>query len=553
MKNLILSIVACGVFASCQYIAGEHDASDSTATVDNSSFDDQLLSAPDTSINPTNAYNTLFIDSAIFNKYITDKKISPADAQAMKGFYNMRNYQYAWFAPDGMTEQGRAFWNAYTYGKSHGQKDSANSKSLSAKMDTIVDIDTLMIAANDTGYQQTELDLTMKFINYYRNSDKESLLHQLPLSYLIPVKKSDPLVMADSVLSFKTSASIDSTNKPYIALKQTLAMYDSIAGKGGWQPIAGPVKMLKKGAASPAVAGIKRRLQVTGEYPGRDTTAKFTDSLELAVRSFQERSGFKPDGVVTDSLLMVLNVPVEQRIEQILINMNRMAWMPPQVKDNFVAVNIPEFMLQIHEGDSIPVEMEVVVGKEGTNTMMFSGDLNEVVFNPTWNLPASIVKNEVLPAMKSDPNYLKKKHMEIVSKNDSLPEIKQLPGEGNALGRVKFLFPNSYDIYLHDTEAKGLFAQNKRAFSHGCIRVADPQKLSEYVLQNNSSWSPDKIRAEMNSNKEQHVAVKKPLPVVITYFTAFVDEQGYVHFRDDIYSHDKRTASMMFSPITRTV
>jgi murein L,D-transpeptidase YcbB/YkuD len=205
-------------------------------------------------------------------------------------------------------------------------------------------------------------------------------------------------------------------------------------------------------------------------------------------------------------------------------------------------------MLRVLEGDSTPVEMEVIVGSEGSNTMMFTGDMYEVVFAPSWNLPASIVERDVLPAMQKDPDYLKKKNMVIVRQNDSLPEIKQLPGEGNALGKVKFMFPNSYEIYLHDTDAKELFNQSKRAFSHGCIRVSDPQTLSEYVLRDNNSYTPDKIKALMNNNKEQHVAVKRPIPVVITYFTTWVDESGNLNFRDDIYEHDKRTAAMMFVP-----
>jgi murein L,D-transpeptidase YcbB/YkuD len=248
-----------------------------------------------------------------------------------------------------------------------------------------------------------------------------------------------------------------------------------------------------------------------------------------------------------------MNVPAEERLRQILINMNRMAWMPPQIKDNFVAVNIPDYMLEVHEGDSVPVKMKVVVGKEGSNTMMFTGDMNQVVFAPSWNVPESIVKDEIIPAMKNDPGYLKKKRMEVVGKNDSILRIKQLPGPGNALGKVKFLFPNSYDIYLHDTEAKGLFAQQKRMFSHGCIRVADAPALSAYVLRNDNNWTPDKIKTAMNSEKEQFVFVKNPIPVVITYYTAWVDKAGKLHCREDIYQHDRRTGAMMFTAPAATI
>jgi murein L,D-transpeptidase YcbB/YkuD len=546
MKNLTVAILLCIASSSCRFVAGEHEAVDSSVAENADRYSNQWMAARDTSIDSTNAYNNFFLDTASVNSYITNNKLSVADSQAIKGFYNQRNYQYAWFASDGMTEQGRSFWNAYTYATAHGQKDSAQDTKLALRMDTIVDIDTLMIAANDSTYLHTEVALTHRFIHYYRNADSMSLIHRLPLTQLLPVRKMDALVLADSVLKSKPAMDTGGMYAPYTALQQQLARYDSIAKKGGWQPITARAGSLREGSTAPVISAIKKRLQLTGEYRGSDTTTRYTDSLDVAIRAYQQHNGFKENGVITDSLLAVMNVPVQQRIEQILINLNRMAWIPPQVKDNYVAVNIPEFMLEVHEGDSIPVKMEVIVGKEGTNTMMFTGDLNQVVFSPSWKLPPSIVKNEILPAMKKNANYLKLKNMEVVKQNDSLPEIRQLPGAGNALGKVKFLFPNSYDIYLHDTEAKGLFAKSNRAFSHGCIRLADAEKMSEYVLRNDTKWTADKIKLAMNSNKELPVAVSKPLPVVITYFTSWVDDKGMMHFGKDIYAHDKRTSAMMF-------
>jgi murein L,D-transpeptidase YcbB/YkuD len=177
---------------------------------------------------------------------------------------------------------------------------------------------------------------------------------------------------------------------------------------------------------------------------------------------------------------------------------------------------------------------------------MFSGDLNQVVFSPYWNIPASIVEEEILPAMKTNPDYLQKNHMEIVKKNDSLPVIRQAPGPDNPLGKVKFLFPNSYDIYFHDTPAKGLFEKNKRAYSHGCIRLEDAKALAVFLLKDDAAWTPEKIEEAMNSGKEQFVKVKNPVPVVVTYFTAWVDENGHLNFRDDVYHHDIKTKEKMF-------
>ncbi len=191
--------------------------------------------------------------------------------------------------------------------------------------------------------------------------------------------------------------------------------------------------------------------------------------------------------------------------------------------------------------------MEVVVGKEGTNTMMFTGELNQIVFSPYWNIPASIVRDEILPAIKKDPAYLKRKDMEIVSKTDTLPVIRQLPGTQNSLGKVKFLFPNTYDIYFHDTPDKSLFKKTNRAFSHGCIRLANAEKMASYLLRNQPEWTPAKIEEAMNSKKENNVKLKDPVLVVITYFTAWLNNAGELNYRNDVYGHDKNLSKKMFN------
>lgn len=177
---------------------------------------------------------------------------------------------------------------------------------------------------------------------------------------------------------------------------------------------------------------------------------------------------------------------------------------------------------------------------------MHTGKLSQIVFSPYWNVPPSIVKKEILPKMESNRNYLVSQDMEVTGNEGGLPKIRQLPGEKNSLGRVKFLFPNSYDIYFHDTPAKELFKKDKRAFSHGCIRLSEPEKMAQYLLKDNPAWPPDKIEEAMNSGKEQTVNVKDPVPVFITYYTAWVDETGLLNFRDDIYKHDSTVAIKMF-------
>jgi murein L,D-transpeptidase YcbB/YkuD len=254
----------------------------------------------------------------------------------------------------------------------------------------------------------------------------------------------------------------------------------------------------------------------------------------------------QPTGIITDTLIRSLNVPVDKRIQQIIINLNRMQWMPSMQEANYISVNIPDFTLYAYENNTKAFDMPIAVGKEGTNTTMFNGNLDQIVFSPYWNIPASIVQREILPKMKADPNYLRSKHMEIIGKNNVSPTIRQLPGADNALGKVKFLFPNRYDIYFHDTNAKEIFNKKVRAVSHGCIRLADAEKMANYLLKNNNSWRPAKVHAAMNAAKEQYVKLSPAMPVSITYYTAWVDENGQLNFRDDVYSNDKRISQMLF-------
>jgi L,D-transpeptidase YcbB len=240
-------------------------------------------------------------------------------------------------------------------------------------------------------------------------------------------------------------------------------------------------------------------------------------------------------------------VPARQRLEQIMMNLERMRWMPTEPSGNLIIVNIPEFKLHMYEGKQKAFEMVVVVGKVGHNTMMFNGDLNQVVFSPHWNVPPSIVKNEILPAMERNPNYLAAQNMEQTGTEGGLPVIRQKPGSKNALGKVKFLFPNSFNIYFHDTPSKSLFERDKRAFSHGCIRLAEPEKMANYLLRNEGDWTAQKINAAMNSGSEKFVKLKESVPVVITYYTSWVDDLGRLNFRDDVYGHDKKLAEKMFA------
>jgi len=284
------------------------------------------------------------------------------------------------------------------------------------------------------------------------------------------------------------------------------------------------------------------RLTAIGDMTEKDTSIVFTAALAEAVKSFQHRYGLKEDGTINKLILAELNTPISKRIQQILINMERIRWVPADPPPDYLLVNIPAYKLYVYEKGDLAWTMNVVVGAVAHNTVIFNGDMKFIVFSPYWNVPPDILKKEVLPGIKRNKNYLASHDMEW---NNGA--VRQKPGLKNSLGLVKFLFPNSYNIYLHDTPAKSLFGETNRAFSHGCIRLAEPKKLAEYLLRNEPVWKTDKITKAMNSGKEQFVLLKQPVPVFIGYFTSWVDRDGKLNFRNDIYGHDKKMAAQLFA------
>jgi murein L,D-transpeptidase YcbB/YkuD len=540
MKTFFLiSILTLTVFASCQDGGG---SGKEKAEIE------KKVSKRDVSINASNSYSDLFLDSMAMEKFLSDNQLNDSVTRRMRSFYNTRNYQFAWFTSEGLTEQARAFWNLHDYVTTYDLDTSLRDKTLQKRMDRLIAEENLRVGAGDKSFVTTELTLTSHLIRYVLNNYERGYVKRKELERFVPFKKIDAMALADSLIhkKHKDDKYFEDVNAPYKALKSQLAVYYNLAKNGGWPNVNISKKNLKKGATGPEIAALKKRLQITGELPGIDTSGVFNDSLELAVKVYQERHGFKPDGIVSDALVKEMNVPVIKRIQQLLMNMGRMRWMPTAEQGNLIVVNIPEFVLHVYEGKSKVFDMNVVVGKEGHNTMMFSGDLNQVVFSPYWNVPPSIVKNEILPAMANNPNYLASQNMEQVGADGELPAIRQRPGPGNALGKVKFLFPNSFNIYFHDTPSKSLFNKDKRAFSHGCIRLAEPEKMANYLLRNQPEWTPERISAAMNSGVEKYVKLARPVAVMITYYTAWVDERGYLNFREDIYGHDERLASKMF-------
>lgn len=500
----------------------------------------------DISITRDNAFNDLFLDSTAIGQFIVSEKLNDNTAAALRNFYSVRNYEFAWFNSSGMIEQA---FNFHSLSKTDDVKDVAN-KFLDHQLDKYRAAEDTVIAvsANDVSVVKTELQLTTKLIQDAIANDRS--YDAAELAYHVPVKRMNIYAMADSVLADNDkNRKYDGSNTPFRQLRGQLKKYVAVAKNGGWKPIPVPTgkKVLRLGSSSAEVPLIKDRLRLTGELAGADTSKVFDATLQEAVKTYQLAHGQKPTGEVGPALIKDFNITADERVQQLLINIQRMHWMPTHVRGRMILVNIPEFELYVDSGGTTLFNMDVVVGKEGHNTTMFSGNLNQVVFSPYWNVPPSIVRKEILPAMKRNKNYLASKDMEVTGQENGLPVIRQRPGPKCALGRVKFIFPNSQDIYLHDTPDKNFFNRSARGLSHGCVRLSDPVKMANYLLQDAPTWTPEKIDEAMNSGKQQFVRIKSPVPVMITYYTAWTDGNGVLHFADDIYGHDRKMAAQMFT------
>ncbi|HEX9564304.1 MAG TPA: L,D-transpeptidase family protein, partial [Gemmatimonadaceae bacterium] len=306
------------------------------------------------------------------------------------------------------------------------------------------------------------------------------------------------------------------------------------------------VSKLEAGDTAEVIVAIRQRLRLLGDLEWGGADRVFDSTLVPAVRRFQRRHGLEPDGIIGPGFLRAVNVPLAQRLRTMLINMERLRWVPEHQPHNLLVVNIPEFRLHVYERGLEVMSMDVVVGANATGTVIFSDTLSEVVFSPTWTVPASITRGEILPKIARDPDYLRKNNMEIVGGTATLPVVRQRPGASNALGRVKFLFPNSYNIYMHDTPSQGAFALEHRAFSHGCIRLSRPRELAEYLLRDDPAWTPERVREAMYGGRVTTVRLSEKRPVRIGYFTAWVDGEGQLNFRDDVYGHDERLGRELF-------
>ena len=341
----------------------------------------------------------------------------------------------------------------------------------------------------------------------------------------------------------------------YGQLKKALAAQRAYAAQGGWGSV-GPGETLKPGMTDPRVPGLRARLAVSGEYTGAAPTDPnlYDDTLVQSVERFQELHGIDPDGAIGKKTVSELNVTAQQRVDQLRLNLERARWVLNQLGPEFIIVNISGFHLYVMK-DGVPVwDTRVVVGKTYRQTPMFKSNMRTIVLNPTWTVPPTILKQDLLPKLAKDPSYLASHNMMVTDSSGAVVDpsginwndarrrfpynLVQGPGPDNALGQVKFLFPNDHAIYLHDTPHREGFSRADRAASSGCIRVENPLALAAYLLADDKDWPKERVDQVLADGKTQSIVLKHTMPVVIMYWTAQLDRDGTMHFFPDLYDRD---------------
>ncbi len=427
---------------------------------------------------------------------------------------------------------------------------------------------------------QLETLLTFNLIKYIHDVSSGQIKPRFAEPGLFPEAGDinfKPRLTMDGVLKAKDLAAylagLPPAHRHYKALKKALKTYRALEKDESW-PLIAPGSTMRPGDNDTRIPGVIQRLAVTGDLaPGiavANPGKQYAPELEGSVVRFQKRHGLAPDAAIGKKTLAALNVPAADRIRQIIINMTRWRWQSHDLGDRYIVVNIAHFdLIAFEEGDKA-FSFPVIVGKFKHQTPIFSHRISYIDINPYWNIPVSIAKNEELPKLKKDAEYLVKRHVRLFSgwgsdaaELDSTAmdwsmvsadmmgqySLRQDPGPWNALGQIKFVFPNTYDVYLHDTPTQSLFSRNKRDFSHGCIRISDPVKLAVFALsrQNSGDWTREKIEDSIEANERVVVSLSEPLPVYITYQTSWVDRQGFICFNNDIYGRDEKLLKALFN------
>lgn len=473
------------------------------------------------------------ITAASVDSFIAKNQVNQKYSAAIKEFYASNQHEYVWIQNNQINQHAKEFII-------HANKLAPNSIDSS-----FVGQLTKQNFSQNNAASDIDLSLSLAFFTYAEKWLMPSDIDPTLVKWRIP-KISLPLV--NQLKNWLNPATITGLNTGSQNFKQLLENFVSLSSIAALDTgINIPTSNIKinKGETASVIKQIKKKLKLLGDYKSTDTTSLYSGLLDDAIHRFQERMGLPKTNYIDKIVLQAIRTPIQKYANTIAINLERLRWMPAMMDSNYIVVNIPAFQLIVFDSSKIQFKMPVIVGSASKNTIIFSDRMRYIVFSPYWNVPPSIVRAEILPGIRNNSNYLASKNMEITTHGD-LPTIRQLPGTSNSLGLVKFLFPNPYNIYLHDTPGKHLFAKQNRSLSHGCVRLGDARKMAGYLLRNDASWTTIKIDSAMHQQKEKWVTLKKTMPVFIAYFTSWVDSNGVLQFRKDIYNLDTQLEQLLF-------
>jgi murein L,D-transpeptidase YcbB/YkuD len=515
----------------------------------------------DQSVYSDQNFTNLRTDSLEINSFFKNFYTTDSIQNEVKEFYIRRNYQLAWFNEKGMTNAGPNF---YSQLQNHIQ-EFEDKGLINGTLDSLISLsqtDEKQFISEEKNIYELELMLTTTFFNYAQKTFSGTIKDPFDLEWFIPRKKKNYQTLLDSLVSYTRGEKVqEPVNQYYILLKAKLIQYRDIQKKGGLPSVETESELLAVGDSNACISNVKKHLVFTGDLRENDNTILFTDTLAEAIVRFQNRMGLNENGKLNIATKAEFNIPIEQRIKQMMVNMERLRWVPVEMENEYLFVNIPEFRLHIFENQKQVWQMNVVVGKDVHKTSIFKGNISQIVLNPYWGIPTSIVQNEILPKLKRNSNYLAKNNMDVLSGytlmdantinwnkySGNVPyNFRQKPGQNNALGKIKFLFPNNFSIYLHDTPSKSLFNETSRAFSHGCIRVSEPKRLALHLLRKELDWNETKVDNILKTNNETCIKLSPTIPVYIAYFTAWIDNKGALNFRKDIYHLDEKLSLEIF-------
>ena len=468
--------------------------------------------------------------------------VTPERWKRVRSLYTTFGNAPLWLEADGIKDRGGALLTAIEDASTHALTTDGYPLD---SIKFVVNSDNVMKTATAQALADADVLLTAAYVAYA----SDMLIGQVDpktvsQAWNIPARLSE--VDSSLVQSLQNPSMADALtamapgDSSYAILRSAYARYQTLAKSGGWTPIPGGAAVKPGGMLAPTrLALLRERLAVEGvlsdtAQPAATTGAKYGTTLVEAVKLFQERHGLATTGILGKATLEALNAPAAERAQQIASNLERHRWLPRSLGSKYIYVNVPAFRVEVYDSGQKVMEMKVVVGAEyqGRATPVFADSMEFVVFRPYWNVTDAIAAKEIFPAIDRDPGYLERGNYEIYSDHGQR-RVRQKPGGANALGMVKFMFPNDFNIYLHDTPSKALFEQAGRAASHGCIRLEKPDAMAAWVL----GWDEARVHAAMEGVDNRTVNLPKKIPVYIVYFTTYARD-GQLYFADDLYGRD---------------